>query len=253
MSSQSILAQVQSARISRTVLIGLLAGLFLGLALGLMVGWVWWPVEYTGGGVSNLSAPEQAAYLAAVADAYVAYSSPEAAAIAQERLAYWGADLAPALDAAIAYYAAQPGSGVRVSNLVALAAVGGAPVDVQNNPALAGATAPAFSGASAASAAATAQAAAPPPEQGGGNLLAWLLSVVTAVLLIGGGLYVGWWYFRRRTAGAEGGTADLEEQATSYPGPAPGEGDSHGGPNAWRSARRGHYGGRSGRGLCLRT
>ena len=219
-----------------------------------MVGWVWWPVEYTGGGVSNLSAPEQAAYLAAVADAYVAYSSPEAAAIAQERLAYWGADLAPALDAAIAYYAAQPGSGVRVSNLVALAAAGGAPVDVQNNPALAGATAPAFSGASAASAAATAQAAAPPRAQGGGNLLAWLLSVVTAVLLIGGGLYVGWWYFRRRTAGADGWDCRLRRtghelswsaapvRATATAAPTPGAG-----------TRSGHCGGRSGRGLCLRT
>lgn len=62
-------------------------GAIIGLILGLLIGWVFWPVEWTGAALRDLYPPEKAEYIAAVADAFVIYDSPEAAEVAQRRLA----------------------------------------------------------------------------------------------------------------------------------------------------------------------
>jgi len=62
-------------------------GAMIGLILGLLIGWVFWPVEWTGASLRDLYPAEKAEYIAAVADAFVIYDSPEAAEVAQRRLA----------------------------------------------------------------------------------------------------------------------------------------------------------------------
>ena len=61
-------------------------GAVIGLALGLWIGWGLWPVEWQGGTLRDLDQAGKAEYIAAVADAFVIYDTPEAAANARQRL-----------------------------------------------------------------------------------------------------------------------------------------------------------------------
>ncbi|MFN8493278.1 MAG: hypothetical protein U0350_37115 [Caldilineaceae bacterium] len=102
----------------------LAVGLVLGLLLGLWIGWGLWPVQWENASLGELREDAKADYLAAVSDAYVIYSSPEAAAVAQQRLSAFGSpDLAKDFNAAIAYYSNSNAADktVRVSNLSRLA------------------------------------------------------------------------------------------------------------------------------------
>jgi len=99
-------------------------GLILGLLLGLWIGWGLWPVQWENASLGDLREDAKADYLAAVSDAYVIYSSPEAAAVAQQRLSALGStDLAQDFNTAIAYYnqSNAPDKAMRVSNLSRLA------------------------------------------------------------------------------------------------------------------------------------
>lgn len=71
---------------SRPLLLPLLSGI-LGLLLGLFIGWVVWPVEWQNIRLSHLDPDARAAYIAAVADAYVSTGeSSEGAELADRRL-----------------------------------------------------------------------------------------------------------------------------------------------------------------------
>lgn len=54
---QAILQTTIQGLTKRTIII---SGLVCGLALGLMVGWVWWPVEYTGATYEHLTPADKA-------------------------------------------------------------------------------------------------------------------------------------------------------------------------------------------------
>ena len=96
---------VQEIQVARWLNGSLLLGVAVGLALGLLVGWGIWPVQWNEASLGDLRADAKADYLSAVSDAYVMYSSPEAAAIAQQRLSALGStDLSKDFTTAIAYY-----------------------------------------------------------------------------------------------------------------------------------------------------
>ncbi len=97
--------------------------LSLGLLLGLFVGWVLWPVEWEGATLRDLDTAEKAEYLAAVADAFVIYSDPEAAEIAWRRLQGFEPEIQQTFNDAILYFrdSQQPERAIRISNLGRLA------------------------------------------------------------------------------------------------------------------------------------
>ncbi len=101
-------------------------GLLHGLVVGLLIGWVIWPVEWQGASLHELRPAARYDYLAAVADAYVMYDSPEAQALAQQRVsALASADLPAELSVAMQYFSQSglPDREIRVSNLSRLAFV----------------------------------------------------------------------------------------------------------------------------------
>jgi len=106
--------------------LSLLIGVGIGLVVGLLIGWVIWPVEWQGASLRELRPAARYDYLAAVADAYVMYDSPEAQVLAQQRVsALASADLPAELAAAMDYFSqsGQPDQEIRVSNLSRLAFV----------------------------------------------------------------------------------------------------------------------------------
>jgi len=122
----SLLQFVQEARPQAGAgsCLSLLVGVVLGLALGLLIGWVVWPVQWQGATLRDVRGEDRYNYMAAVADAYVMYSSPEAAALAQQRLLGLGSnDAGGEFAAAIQHFTAinAPDQEIRVSNLSRLA------------------------------------------------------------------------------------------------------------------------------------
>lgn len=171
-------------------LIPLGIGILLGLLCGLLIGWVLWPVEWTGASINELYPDAKAEYLAAVADAYAVYDSPEAAAIARRRLAALDADsLEQTFADAILYFRAsnQDDRAIRISNLGRLAnALNLTPpnslpvteeVAAQAAPTVAVATPVTLPDATSSG-------------TSGMSWLRWLLWLLTALLLVGGGLYI---------------------------------------------------------------
>lgn len=160
-----------------------------GLALGLLIGWVLWPVEWAGATLRDLDRADQAEYLAAVADAFVIYSDPEAAEIAWRRLQGFQPDVQQAINDAIFYFrdSQQPERAIRISNLGRLAtAIGLVPptLAMTDNPMADQATgAPVATQAAVVDSAPT--TAVPSAEASG--WMRWLLWVVV-LLLIGGGI-----------------------------------------------------------------
>ncbi|MCB0126405.1 MAG: hypothetical protein KDE58_29310, partial [Caldilineaceae bacterium] len=111
-------------------------GAVIGLALGLWIGWGLWPVEWQGGTLRDLDQADKAEYIAAVADAFVIYDTPEAAANARQRLSALEGDLNSEFVNAIRYFQTsnQPERTIRISNIGRLAnSLGFVPPDLQNS------------------------------------------------------------------------------------------------------------------------
>lgn len=193
MSSQSLLEWFKEARITRNGLISLSAGIVVGLALGLLIGWVWWPVEWKGAGLDEMRVDAKAAYMAAVADTYVAYGSEEAALLAAQRLAPLG-DLSTSFDEAVTFFQSQPNSELQIDHLARLAAALGVPISGQL--AVQAPEAPTTPEETAATPAASAG-----QESGGLGWLGRLLAILVALALIGGGIYGLWIVSQRRSTG----------------------------------------------------
>ncbi|MBX3009915.1 MAG: hypothetical protein KF832_00360 [Caldilineaceae bacterium] len=167
-------------------------GAVLGLVLGLLIGWVFWPVEWEGATLRDLDTPEKAEYVAAVADAFVIYDNPEAAIVAQRRLAALDdGNLTQTINATLQYFSQSPFSdkAIRDSNIRRLAvALNLSPT----SPALA----PAVLAANSPEAIATPTLAplitATPASETSGQLgwLGWLLWLLTALVLVAGGIYL---------------------------------------------------------------
>lgn len=174
----------------------LLIGAGAGLLLGLLIGWVIWPVEWQGAQLNELYPEAKADYLVAVAEAYTMYGSPEAAAVARQRVAAFGDDLAAEFESAIAEVSKRddPDKALRISNLNSLAAA----LDV-TLPNLVGFTQEQpQQTATVVSTPATQPSAAPvsgaddaTPTSGAGGLgwLGWLFGLLVAVALVLGGVY----------------------------------------------------------------
>ncbi len=98
-------------------------GTFVGLVLGLLIGWVLWPVEWEGATLRDLDSRAKAQYIAAVADAFVIYDNPEAAANARRRLMPLEENLVAEFASAINYFqnSGQPEQNIRISNIRQLA------------------------------------------------------------------------------------------------------------------------------------
>lgn len=98
-------------------------GTIIGLALGLFIGWVLWPVEWEGAALRDLDTGTKAEYVAAVADAFVIYDSPEAAANARRRLIPLEDNLAAEFSNAVGYFrnSNQAEQNIRISNIRQLA------------------------------------------------------------------------------------------------------------------------------------
>lgn len=193
------LDRVKTVQISRKEARWVIVGAVAGLILGLLIGWVWWPVDWQGGSPNTLSQEAQIDYVSTVADAFAAYGTPEALAMAQQRLAAFGDELPALFDAAINAYSERPSGSQQVANLAALASALG--VTVTALPAAAPATA-AIPAADAATA-----------DAGSWNWFGMLLGVI--VLGIGG--YFGWVLFGRlRTA-----TRPAPANVASTPAAAP--------------------------------
>ncbi len=180
-------------------------GALVGLAMGLLIGWVLWPVEWQGATLRDLDATGKAEYIAAVADAFVIYDSPEAAAIAQQRLAALQSELDSEFVAAIRHFqsSAQAERAIRISNIGRLAnALGMIPPDLASASAIeqtassgsagvAADDAATSGGASAAeSTAATDSNTTDAAATGAISWFRWLLWLLAALLLLGGGLYL---------------------------------------------------------------
>ncbi len=178
----------------------LAAGLVAGLVIGLLIGWVFWPVQWQGATINELYPDAKAEYLATVADGYVMYSTPEAAATAQRRVANFGPNLASEIEAAIAHYSASndPDKAVRISNLTSLAAALGVtlPNLVGFTPPDGAATPPPQAeveeGAQPATIAPSLPADSEPvtPESGGMGWVGWLFGILAALVLVLGGIYL---------------------------------------------------------------
>jgi hypothetical protein len=204
-------------------LVLLVIGAILGLILGLLIGWVFWPVEWTGGSLRDLNTSEKAEYIAAVADAFAIYDSPEAAAVAQRRLAPLDdGNLAQSFQETLAYFSTSQFTdrAIRDSNIRRLAvalnlsAAGAAPQELTGNEAAAAATT------------APAVVTAPPTTETSPGLgwLGWLLWLATALLLVGGGVYIlnrtGLSELQtlfKRPAPAADGIDEFEDQQTTAP------------------------------------
>jgi len=110
-------------------------GAAIGIGIGLWIGWGLWPVEWQGGTLRDLDQAGKSEYIAAVADAFVIYDTPEAAAIARQRLAPLEGTLEAEFIESIRYFqgSAQTERVIRVSNIGRLAsALGMVPPDLQN-------------------------------------------------------------------------------------------------------------------------
>lgn len=161
----------------------LLFGVVLGLVIGLLIGWVLWPVSWQGAMPNELFPDAKAQYLAAVAEAYLLYDTPEAAETARQRVASFGDNLAAEIEAAVAFYSSSndPAKEIHISNLGRLAAALGVSL-----PGLVGLVqaAPATSQAPPDTALPTAT------EAGGIGWLRWILYFLLAVMLLLGGIYL---------------------------------------------------------------
>lgn len=184
--------------------------LIAGLVLGLLIGWVWWPVQWTNAWVTDLAPAQRAAFVSAVADAYVTDGTQLAVTRMQERLAPFGAALPEEIIAAMKYYQADPAAdSVVLANIGRLATDLGVPVDASLMAAVAGEglaegapaggeAAPAGSDALPAQDVVPAQDAVPAESAGaasetggrGAGIVTWLLAVLASVALIGGGIYL---------------------------------------------------------------
>ena len=179
------------AQLRQPAFVFLAVGAVLGLILGLLIGWVFWPVEWTGVTLRDLGRAEKAEYIAAVADAFAIYDSPEMAAVAQRRLAALDdGNLTQAFQDALAYFAESQFSdrAIRDSNIRQLAvALNMSPANVVALPQAADSNA-------AATATSIPQVVATPlPEATTSSRLGWvgwLLWFLTALLLLVGGIYI---------------------------------------------------------------
>jgi len=174
-------------------------GTLIGLAFGLLIGWVLWPVEWEGATLQELDAAGKAEYIAAVADAFVIYDSPEAAAIAQQRLSSLQTELDSEFVNAMRYFqsSAQPERAIRISNIGRLAnSLGMVPPDLQGvvaappltiddsaNQATTAGVDTAFSDTSG-------DVATAPATSSSTSWFRWFLWLLAALLLIGGGFYL---------------------------------------------------------------
>lgn len=167
-------------------------GAIVGLVLGLLIGWVFWPVEWVGATLRDLDTQAKAEYIAAVADAFVIYDSPEAAEVAQRRLALLDdGNLDQTLNTALQYFNESQFSdrAIRDSNIRRLAvalnlsSVGGA------GPSQALPVASADVVATPTTAALTTSL---PAAESAGRLgwVGWLLWLLTALILVVGGIFL---------------------------------------------------------------
>ncbi len=164
-------------------------GAVTGLILGLLIGWVFWPVQWQGASLRDLYPADKAEYIAAVADAFVIYDSPEAAEVAQRRLATIDdGNLDQAFQEALSYFSASTYSdkAIRDSNIRRLAvALNMAPPTMADAPQALTTTA---------TEGLTTPISAPIPvaEEATEGLgwMGWLLWFLTAVVLLVGGMYI---------------------------------------------------------------
>jgi hypothetical protein len=193
---------IQEIQASQWLNNSLLLGAGLGLALGLLIGWGIWPVQWKEASLGDLRTEAKADYLSAVSDAYVMYSSPEAAAIAQQRLSALGStDLAKDFTAAITYYTASNATdkAIRISNLSRLASALGltaplvangsqaTPLNVLIQP---DATLQPVAKLANNSASSNTNTVVSPSKATGASWLNWLLGLLTAMMLIVGVFYL---------------------------------------------------------------
>lgn len=180
------------AQLRQPAFVFLAVGAVLGLILGLLIGWVFWPVEWTGATLRDLDRAEKAEYIAAVADAFVIYDSPEMAAVAQRRLAPLDdGNLAQTFQDALAYFSESQFSdrAIRDSNIRRLAVA----LNMSPPSAVAVPQEAAGSNMEATATSAPQVMATPLPEPAAtGRLgwLGWLLWLLTALLLLVGGIYI---------------------------------------------------------------
>lgn len=176
-----------------------LVGGILGLVLGLVIGWGVWPVEWTNARVGDLSEAERAAFISAVADAYVLDGSGYQEVNMYARLDGFGDKLADEVLGAIEYYRADPSvDQVQLANLARLATDLGVPIDATAmEPAVQSAVQPAGdtgqTGALSTAPITTEQLSTPSTastNSQGSGIWAWLLAILVAGGLIGGGLYL---------------------------------------------------------------
>lgn len=200
------LASLESFTRMVTAPIALGLGVILGVLIGLWIGWGLWPVEWEGAALGDLDPGPKAEYIAAVADTFILYDSPEAAEIALNRLAPLRNNLDEEFVAAIQYFQAstQPERAIRISNIGRLAtSLGMVPPDLQvaqpvpnEEPAIppeGGAAVDEAVGESLESGtdqnagiAGTVETNAPATI----SWLRWFLWLLAALLLLGGGLYL---------------------------------------------------------------
>ncbi len=179
-------------------------GIGIGLMLGLWIGWGIWPVTWTGASLRDLRADARADYMSAVADAYALSSTPEGAAVAQQRLSLLGnSDLAQEFAAATVYYRNSTvfDKPARINNLSRLASALGIQspgVAEANQTTIASNGAAPTINAGATNAGAdstttsnsnTASSSGAVPSSGS-SWLNWLLGLLTAMMIIAGVFYL---------------------------------------------------------------
>lgn len=173
-----------------------------GLLLGLIIGWVIWPVEWKNAQLVDLTQAQKAAYLSAVADAYVMDGTQSPEVRLQERLTPLGEMTADEVVAAMAYLRELPEpDAVRLANLAQLASAVGIPVDAsmmaaegagESTDALVAAIPEAETGGAPAEPAASAEPATATEDEGSGGagIWTWLLAILASAALIGGGVFL---------------------------------------------------------------